>query len=216
MISSPSLSRECHEDNGSHPRSERGLTLIEMSVVVALFSLAFMTIWQAFDVTTSEAANGVSSASLDAALRKCMARLAEDIVSTGVDPDGTEYLLSHPRAQTTTADAIRFQSRIGLDGTVDDWSVPVTYLLTDSPGEDSSNAVDDDGDGLVDEQMLQRVSEEVLGDDTITIADGILGVTFVRDADTDVIQITVTAGRPTTAGPLIRSLGTRVTLRNRN
>ncbi len=203
------------EDDPKKPNNE-GFTLVETVIAIGIFMTLFVAVWQAFDVTASETANGVASAYLDSSLRKCISRIAEDIADSGSDWDGTDYVLSHPETATTDQAVLTFQTRVGLTGTPVDWSDPVTFALVPSNGETPGNLVDDDGDGIVDEQLLVRSVDDGATVTSATISDGVTAVRFLRNQNTDVIQITVTAAGATAQGQLTRTLATSITLRNRN
>lgn len=123
----------------------------------------------------------------------------------------TDYVLSHPSFETTTAPAFTFQIRTGFAGDATDWSTPITFGLAPSPGEIPGDGTDNDGDGQTDEQQLVRTQNGV----TDALADGVMGLTFTRDQGENSIQLTLTLARTSGSSEyLSHILTTRVGMRN--
>ena len=192
-----------------------GFTLIEMTVVAALFVIVFSAIWQTFGNASAVISASLWETDLDTALRKVVVRLAEELVDSGLDTDGTDYVTSHPATATTTLPFITVQKRVALTGDpAADWSTPITFALGASPGETAGNSIDDDGDGLIDEQCLIRTQDAV----SRMVADGVTGFSVSRNAGENLITIQLSMSRPSNPGmtPLSRTVSTTMAFRNRN
>ena len=194
--------------------SQRGMTLIEMAVVVVLFVVVFSAIWQTFGNASTVIRTSIWETDLDTGMRKVIVRMTEELVDTGTDTDGTDYVTSHPSTATTSISSVTFQKRIALTGDpLIDWSTSISFALGDAPGEISGNAVDDDEDGLVDEQALVRSQNGV----DWLLVDGVTALTVTRNIGENYITIQLTMARPGNPGmpPLFRSMTTSIAFRNR-
>lgn len=192
-----------------------GFTLLEVAISVAILALVFALAWTAFDETGSEVSATVRETDLDTALRRSLGMIKNELSNSGMGFDGTDRVTSHPSDQDTTSDQVVFQVRVALTGNPnDDWGPPITLELQDEDGEDSSNGVDDDGDGIVDERLLTRNQDGV---ETIYTA-GVTEFTVTRAAGDDFVLVQLAlarAGRSVEA-PLARQLTTRISLVNKN
>lgn len=160
--------------NGQDLASETGFTLLEVMVAVVLFAAVFVGIWEFSGVFVEALHSSQVAADVDFAAQRTFDRISEDLKESGVDDNGTDRLTSHPITATTVASAITFQRRIDFTGDPAlDWSTPINFSLVASTGENPTNAVDDDGDGLVDEQQLVRIQDgvaEILAIDVVQLS----------------------------------------------
>ncbi len=194
---------------------QAGFTLIEVIAVLSLLVVIFLTTWNTFREATAEVQVSIWETDLDADLRKSIFRISGELKDSGSDTDGTDYVISHPRAEFTELPSVMFQKRLALSGVpADDWSSEITYQLADAPGEDGNNGIDDDGDGIVDERTLVRIQDDV---ETV-IANGVSSFVITRNAGDDFLTIQVTIARPNINDlpHLSRTLATTVALRNRD
>lgn len=156
---------------------ERGLTLLEVMVAVTLFAVLFVGVWQFSGVFVDSLRSNQVAADVDFAMHRTFERVSEELKESGVDDSGTDRVTSHPITATTVLPSITFQRRVDFTGVpADDWSTPITYALAASPGEIPTNAIDDDDDGLVDEQQLVRVQDGA----TEILATNVMQLTFSR------------------------------------
>ena len=98
-----------------------------------------------------------------------------------------EHVFSHVESQTTVASTLTFQTRLDRDT----WSSDITYTLQAVPGEVAGNGVDDDGDGVVDEQQLVRMQDG----ETLVISEDVTAFTCTRNAGEYLITIDLTIAR---------------------
>ncbi|MFN0059683.1 MAG: type II secretion system protein J [Planctomycetota bacterium] len=195
--------------------TERGMTLLEVTVMLTLFVTAFVAVWQSMSDTSNSYASIMYSNDLDRVLRSAVARIVEDVANSGTDESGVDHVTSHPPGLETTAQQITLQRRIAMNGDPADWSGNVTFDLQPAQNELPANGADDDGDGLVDEMRLMRTEA---GGTPIVIADGVSALSITRTAlNQNAITILLTVVRPTRPGanPASRTSTTTVALRNR-
>lgn len=199
-------------------KNQAGFTLVELFVSTVLVAVAFTVAWGAFVEANEESDMTVHSIGLDVMLRATLDKVAEELTDSGTDLEGNEYVLSHPKdVAEMTKKNIQFRRRLGFSGDKTlDWSPPVEFLMLPSPGETPGNGTDDDGDGVVDENRLVRVQ----GGQERTVSDDIIDVQFTREANGDIVTVTVTGARGITRSGrtkrIERSLSRTIVLANRN
>ena len=164
-----------------------GLTMLEMAISLALASMVFLVVWQLFANTSDVVSESLRGVSTDTARRTALNRMKEEIRDSGQDALGIPFISSHLPNVSTSKDHITFSKRIAFDGLPTDWTLPITYRLRPSENENPQNGVDDDGDGLVDEQILVR--EEISSANTII--DNVESIVFERDAQSNLIRVTL-------------------------
>jgi len=177
-----------------------------------LASMMLLGVWQLLNETSSAVQETMWQNGMDAPLRHALEFMASEIKDSGEDVDGTPHVTTHPPDVTTEQASISFQKRIAFAGETADWDTAIEYKLVAEPGENPSNGIDDDGNGLVDEKALVRVN----GQETTTLAHNVGSVKFTRAAKSNAIDITLVIlgisaldGQPTQA-----SRATKIALRN--
>jgi hypothetical protein len=184
-----------------------------MTIATGLLGIAMVGIWQLFGKTSDAAKFGLWSTDLDRTVRLLFDRFLTEVKESGTDELGGDHVVSHPRSQNNSKTKIDFQMRQDFDGGADDWSSTVTYELAPSQGETPGNGIDDDDDGLVDEQQFVRKQDA----ETVALAEGVLSFQVTRVANEDKLNLTVRVARPVLGGgqPMERLLTAVVALRNR-
>ncbi len=204
--------RTDHSIDRSRPQD--GFTLLELAVVIVLFASLFAGLWQIVGLCARSLHSSQVAAELDTTVQTIYNRISADLRESGTDDDGGEHFTSHPLTETTLSSTLTFQRRIDFTGNpLVDWGTPITYALVAEPGEIPANAVDDDGDGVVDEQRLTRTQDGV----TVVIADRITWFLFSRQAGEFKVDFQVTVRRafgPDKA-PVARVLTATVALANK-
>ncbi len=191
-----------------------GFTLVEVIAVLSLLIVISLTTWNTFRSATTEVQISIWETDLDASLRKAILRIAGELADSGNDVDGTEYVVSHPRTASTSLDSVDFHQRIALTSVpATDWGTTVSYQLFDSPGEVNGNGIDDNNNGMVDEQMLVRIQDG----QEVVIASGVSSFAVIRNSGEDFVTVQLTIVRPNVNDmpQLTRTLATTVALRNR-
>ena len=195
------------------PLNRGGFTLAEIAVVMAVT----ITLMAALSVVLTQASNtlgeGLRAADLDDTLRRVATRIHADLKDSGSDADGLNYVASHPFTSDTRAAEVTVRRRLGFAGTAADWGPPITYSLGPSAGEDPNDGVDNDSDGVIDEQHVLRTASG----ETVIIADGATSLVFQRRAGEYVIDYAITASRriEIDSESTTRVIATSVALRNR-
>ena len=202
------------EIHGALKQRDDGFTLVEVIAVLSLLIVISLTTWNTFRAATAEVQISIWETDLDATLRKAILRISGELADSGNDVDGTEYLASHPRTASTSLDSVAFRQRIALTSVpATDWGTPIRYQLSDSPGEVNGNNIDDDNNGMVDEQILVRIQDG----QEVVIASGVSSFTVIRNSGEDFVTVQLTIVRPNVNDlpQLTRTLSTTVGLRNR-
>ena len=199
----------------------KGFTLLEITVATVLLSLVFVVTWETLGVYADSLHTVHVAAELESTIQRISNRMLEEVRESG-----TEHVTSHPSTDDTSSDSITFQMRIDFTGDPAlDWSNLIKYELEASPGETPDNALDDDNDGVVDEQRMVRW-EDLNGDglfdqndNKVVLADRVTVLTFTRNASVSQFQITFQASvsRSITKGLelLTRTINATVALQNR-
>jgi len=185
--------------------------LIEVAIAVALFSVVTLVVWNIVGRTGRAVRTGFTAAEIDTTLRRAVDRVQEDLRVSGSAGDGTDHVSSHPITSLTSAAAITFRKRTGVEDT--EWGAPITYGLGTSLGEVADNGVDDDGDGVVDERTLVRSQ----GTEAIVIADNLTAAVFTRPRGEYRVDIRFTVARfvPDDNALASRTVNSTVALRNK-
>lgn len=138
--------------------------------------------------------------------RKILQQISRELVEAGGDEFGNEWLTSHAYGLTTAApvppaapfSTLTFRTRTSSDvvaaaDAADNWSTVITYSVQASPGEIPNNALDDDNDGLVDEQTLVRTQDGA----TVVLDQGVLRFQVSRDGvnNPDQVRLLIEVGR---------------------
>jgi len=145
------------KDPASPPAARRrGFSLLELVIAVTLSGVLLLACWRMFSETSDVVRHNVWSTGMDGSLRQAVERISEELKDSGADPDGTEHVPSHPSSRASTLAWVDFQRRVAFTGDSSDWSTTIRYSLAAYANENAGNSVDDDGDGVVDEQQLVR------------------------------------------------------------
>ena len=189
-----------------------GFTLLEMTISMALLVIAIGVAWSAFDEAAAESRRSLTLSATEAKARGLLQRICDEVANSGCEIDGTEHVLSHPRTNGATSDFLIFEPRLDVAGDAEDWGGRIDFYLAPSGGEDPTNAIDDDGDGLIDEQRLVRQENAI----DVTIADGVLVWTVARVAGDDHLEFRIVIGEadPNDGDPLVAAHTTQIALRN--
>lgn len=150
----------------------RGFTMLEMMIAVAILAVAVPGIYLMFHSSADSYAAGSVQASLNAQVRDFLDRIAVDLSNSGV---GT-FSPAFPNASTS----LTFSRNVGYaDGAVL-FSDPVTYAFRMAPSE-TDNGLDDNGDGRVDEGSLERTEDGV----TVVVSRDLAkdGITFTQNGN---------------------------------
>ncbi len=193
---------------------EDGFTLLEIAVALALFASLFVGAWQVVGLCATSLHSSQVAAELDTTIQKIYSRISSELRESGTDDGGGEHFTSHPLVATTVASTLTFQTRIDFTGNpMADWGTPITYALVAEPGEIPANAVDDDGDGVVDEQRLVRTQDG----ETVVLAERITQLLFSRRAGEFKVDFQVTVTRAVGSDPTLvtRVLTATVALENK-
>lgn len=175
---------------------ERGATFFEMVLATGILALAVGAIASLFSLGSRMTVQLGIDSDLESGARNAWVRMTDEIASSGQDKHTTgslvQHVTSHPTTTTTTASAITFHQRVGLtwDAALD-WTVPITYALGPSGAEIPANTLDDDGDGVVDEQQLLRTQDGT----TQAIVDSVTALTFTRASGTNTIDVSLSITR---------------------
>lgn len=203
----------------------RSMSLLEVVIAGGVLTTVLLFVGGA-TVSSVNAANfDMASTTISSNLHRSLDEITRELRDAGGDEFDNDYVTTHPYATTAaiTLPSVTFRRRIGLDAVaatdaLNNWSAPITYQLADGVGEDSSNGVDDDGDGLVDERRLTRTQNGL----TTTLSDDVVAFRVTRDPTTleaDELQVSLTLARGYVSGGrrsfLARTETVRVVLRNR-
>ncbi len=190
------------------------ITLIEVVVSTGVLLLLMALLGSMVVESAAQSSYDLNAASLDQQGCDLVQRLTRELSDAGGDAGG-DYLTTHPRATGGTSANVVFQQRLALTNQASDWGPSIEYLLQPESGEDPSDRVDNDGDGLVDEQNLARVQ----GGSTITLARNVTSLSFARAAGSDALSLSLTLARSGKLGAertvLQRQFDTVVKIRNR-
>ena len=201
-----------------------------MVFVSVIFSLILVITLQLLQTTSNSIRASQINSDIGITLRRLYDRITQELRNTGTGADGNDYVTSHQDPETFAPDDltlshIEFQTRVDFAPTPPaDWSPAIRYYLAESPGEQPGNAIDDDGDGVVDEQQVVRRQD--LNDDgdwaddgeMVPLADSITGMTFTRSSDPDLkflldFQITMSRWSPADSEVVNRTLNGSVALK---
>jgi prepilin-type N-terminal cleavage/methylation domain-containing protein len=177
----------------------RGFSLIEVviatSIVGTIMYVLALVIQSNAEVTRFDLAVNESASVARKISRQIFAELINGGTETTPSPGVVDYVTpSRAVGATVAVNTLVFRQRERLTDAVDgsDWGTQITYALQASPGETAGNGIDDDKDGLVDEQDLVRTQ----GGLTLIVGSGILAFDVTRVAGTDAIGIVLSVGRP--------------------
>ena len=199
-------------ENMNRQSKNRGFSLVELVIAMGVLMVLIIGVSYMIRDSANAVQHGFGNADLDGAMRRLSDRITEELKDSG-ESNGVNHVLSHPNNANTTSTTLNFQRRVAFDGVAADWSTPIIYSLVVSPGENPGNGVDDDDDGVVDEQQVIRTQNG----QSVIIADGITGLTFTRNAGEYKIDFVLSASRSLKRGedPVTRTSNFTVAFRNK-
>jgi type II secretory pathway pseudopilin PulG len=200
--------------------SRHAFTLVELVVSAAVLSAVLLLLGSALNTSAQVSRFDLARAEAMSQSRKVIQQLTRELSSSGGHEGGTDRVTPTRAVGGAGLTTITFAERIALTGVeANDWSAtPITYRLV-ANGDTPGNGVDDDRDGVTDEQRLERVS----GGQTVVLDQSVTLFTIDRALGSDMITITLEVSRPyrtagvaTTATDWVRvRTVTNVYLRNR-
>lgn len=221
-------------------RSNRAFSLLEVIIAASIMTVVMLFVVGAMSTSLDAASFDMASTAITKDLRKSVDRINRDLRDAGGDEFNNNFVTTHAPGAATTVPTVSFRRRTGLN-TMDSANVPITvatsaatnwggiisYQLAAGTNEIQGNAVDDDGDGLIDEQSLTRTEGGV----TVMVVDNVLAFTVTRSIGVvppapevnpltdDELLVTLQVGRGYSSkgvrSILTQQAVTRVTLRNR-
>lgn len=138
-----------HTRTRTDRRISAGFTLVESLIAVTLLAVLFLAVAQ----TSSRASDAFEEGSTENTLSRTLHRSLDRIASAIEFSDAT--ILDAPLASPQGSDQVAFRTPRDFVGTEVDWE-DIRILLELEPGE-LDDGVDNDGDGLIDEQRIVRV-----------------------------------------------------------
>jgi hypothetical protein len=188
------------------------MSLLELVIAVSLGGVLMFGAWALFSDTSDVVQLNVWSLGMDTSIRTIGDRFAEELKDTGEDPGGTEYVTSHPKGESTTINSVEFRRRIAFNGDAADWGTAIKFQLAPYTNENPTNQIDDDGDGVVDEQQLVREQDGAI----TPIAHDITFLEFRRVQDSAGISFRIDITRRPAVGQdaATRSRGAFIAFRN--
>jgi prepilin-type N-terminal cleavage/methylation domain-containing protein len=151
------------KNNGSGRRG--GFTLIEVMIGVTVMAMFLGAVGMVTLSARDVYEQGVSSASLEARARRAVQRIASELVAA-------EGLSVNPRPTGALGGTwFRYRTCTGMVGIVPQWSTTSRIQLRADP-RDANDGVDNDSDGLIDEQQVVLVRDDGLGTETEAVICG--------------------------------------------
>jgi prepilin-type N-terminal cleavage/methylation domain-containing protein len=178
-------------------RSSAGFTMVEMLMALAIFSIAFGTIYKSFEHLTRSTTKENVRAGTQQGARISVDFMVQDIRLAGLNPLGTPGI----GLQAISPDSIQFTMDANFDGDDDDTFEDITYALT--------------GSGTL--MQTNHLGAEVLIDNVTSLNFTYLDSDDQTTSDLDEIRsvtISLTLRRPAGRDVVERSYTTRVRCRN--
>ena len=185
------------KEHGRGLRSSAGFTMIEMLMALAIFSVAFGTIYKSFEHLTRSSTTENVRAGTQQSARIAVDLMVQDIRLAGLNPLGTPGI----GLQAVSPDSIRFTMDANFDGDDDDTFEDITYALT--------------GGGTL--MQTNHLGAEVLIDNVTSLNFIYLDTDDQTTSDLDEIRsviISLTMQRPAGRDVVERDYTTRVRCRN--
>lgn len=136
-----------------HARIERaGFTLVEMVLATLLLAMLLGSVALFSKRSVDALGTGTLQSDLDARLRRAMARMAEELLPSGLG------VITPAATAPEGADGITYRKSNGPLNGMNTWGAPMRFAFAHEPGE-LDDGLDNDGDGLVDEGLLQWTME---------------------------------------------------------
>lgn len=194
--------------------TRQGLTLVEVVISLGILLGIMLVVTATVGETASLTAQENAFADAARETRGLLQQVVRELSDSGFHAAGLDHVVVPGRGVTTAnGSSLDFQRRIALSGVeTTDWegytsSVPVTtapnvrivYDLTAAPGELPGNGVDEDRDGLVDEQRLRRRrmqgTNPLTGSQSVILSEAVTLFRVDRVAGSDLITVTIETGR---------------------
>lgn len=218
-------------------RARAGFSVLELVIAAAVLSAIMLVITTAVSETLVASRRDIAYAEASREARAALQQLVRELSQSGVHEGGLDHVLS-PARNTTTVNGtvVEFQRRIGISGTeTSDWegytttgaitaspNTRIRYDLAASPGEIAGNSIDDDRDGLVDEQTLRRRLRSGTSDvgPVVVLSESVTLFRVDRASGGDLVTLTIEVGRGYLRGAGLEvasaRLATNVYLRNQD
>jgi type IV pilus assembly protein PilW len=116
--------------HGRAPGSSAGFTMVEMLMALAIFSIAFGTIYKSFEHLNRSTTTENVKAGIQQSARIAVDFLVQDIRLAGLNPLGSPGI----GIQAASSDSIRFTMDVNFDGDDDDTLEDITYALNAANG----------------------------------------------------------------------------------
>ncbi|MFH1360305.1 MAG: prepilin-type N-terminal cleavage/methylation domain-containing protein [Candidatus Omnitrophota bacterium] len=212
--------------------NKSGLSLMEIMVVTAIFSIVVLGIYVALSVGQSSWFNTDANIEIQQNLRKALQRMTRELQESGFDKDSVLQVTIDNGTGVNGSDILRFslpiicqstESLVNDDGDIAHWGATLTWGCTESSCMDA----DDDCD-TVDYKYISyllddsnRLIRRVLDADQVTvredkIANDISDFQISSSVDSRIYTISLTAQRKSALNrQLTSSATTEVSVRNR-
>lgn len=209
--------------------ARRAFTLVEVVIAASIMTVVMLFVVGAMNTSLTAANFDMAMTTINKDLRTSIDRITSELRDGGGDEFDNNYVTTHdPVTATVSAPTVSFRRRTGLSGAEDgltaansaalNWGPVITYALADSANEISGDGIDNDGDGLIDEQSLMRTENGL----TVMLVDNVMAFDVTRDPtaqSSDELVVTLTLGRAYvsngTRNVLVQTVTSRVVLRNR-
>jgi len=151
------LSISCSIHRRAAPRTERGTTLLEVTLSLVLFTTFAGSIFMAVDASAGSYGTEATAARLDADARRAMNVLTgylREADFASITPVGLP--------ETASSTWLDFQRPQGFQNGAVVWG-PTERLALEPDPADPENGADDDGDGMIDEGRVVWIEDAALG-----------------------------------------------------
>ena len=178
--------RRPFKKHGRGLRAPAGFTMIEMLMALAIFSIAFGTIYKSFEHLTRSTTTENVKAGTQQAARIAVDFMVQDIRLAGLNPLGTPGI----GLQAIAPDSIRFTMDANFDGDDDDTFEDITYALTGSGTLMQTNHLGAEVliDNVTSLNFIYLDSDDQTTSDLDEIRSVIISLTMQRPAGRDVVE----------------------------
>lgn len=196
-----------------------GVSLVELVVAAAILATLLLFLGSAVDQSARSSRFDLARSEAMTSARRILQQLTRELGTSGGHENGGEHCAPGRNVAAAGLTQLTFAMRTGLSGVeAGDWSTPITYRLVPD-GDTPGNGLDDDRDGVQDEQRLERVQDG----QTVVLDESVTAFTIDRALGSDVITITLEVSRAYQTAGLVQGprdwarvrLVTNVYLRNR-
>ncbi|HTF57174.1 MAG TPA: prepilin-type N-terminal cleavage/methylation domain-containing protein [Planctomycetota bacterium] len=144
-------------------RRNKGFTLIEIMISVAVLAILVIGIYSALSATQNLYVAGVTRQTIQDRVRKALNDIALELRQAN---SGAAVPLTFGTAGTAGDQSVTFQMCTGFAAGAATYGTAITFTTINGDGE-TDNGVDDNGNHMIDERKLVRIQ----GTRTILIAD---------------------------------------------